>query len=333
MTETIIPSLVRVSLGSAIILGLTKGKLDAKPSTVYLLTYCPTRCSADCGFCSQARTSKSRGDLLSRVMWPTFSIEEVIEKLKLTTEKTMIKRICIQAINYPTVFNDVMGLINRLRSEVNIPISVSCQPLGLEQIMQLGESGVDRIGIPLDTPTEELFKKVKGELYLWERQIEALKDAIKILGHRHVSTHLIVGLGERDDELLRMIQRLVDIGVYPGLFAFTPIVGTRMAKHPRPPLKRYRKIQLAHYLITDKMSHFKDMRFDEKGFIIDFGVKDVILREVINMGTAFMTSGCPGCNRPYYNERPSGPLYNYPRKPSVKELAEIERQIIGRNDL
>ena len=27
---------------------------------------------------------------------------------------------------------------------------------------------------------------------------------------------------------------------------------------------------------------------------------------------AVLTSGCPGCNRPFYNERPRGPIYNYP---------------------
>lgn len=55
---------------------------------------------------------------------------------------------------------------------------------------------------------------------------------------------------------------------------------------------------------------------------------DAALRKVINMGTAFMASGCPGCNRPYYNERPGGPLFNYPRRPSEKELAEAEKQIM-----
>ena len=39
----------------------------------------------------------------------------------------------------------------------------------------------------------------------------------------------------------------------------------------------------------------------------------------------FETSGCPGCNRPYYNERPGGMLYNYPRPLTAAEAArEIE---------
>jgi biotin synthase-related radical SAM superfamily protein len=36
-------------------------------------------------------------------------------------------------------------------------------------------------------------------------------------------------------------------------------------------------------------------------------------------GEAFETSGCADCNRPYYNEQPGGPLYNYPRPLTSEE--------------
>jgi biotin synthase len=66
------------------------------------------------------------------------------------------------------------------------------------------------------------------------------------------------------------------------------------------------------------------MDFDEEGCIRDFGMDDQTLLQVVRTGEPFLTSGCPSCNRPYYNEKPSGPIYNYPRKISQKELSEIE---------
>jgi biotin synthase len=36
-----------------------------------------------------------------------------------------------------------------------------------------------------------------------------------------------------------------------------------------------------------------------------------------------MTSGCPNCNRPYYNETPSGPILNYPFVPDKDALTGI----------
>ncbi|MEM4243701.1 MAG: radical SAM protein, partial [Candidatus Bathyarchaeia archaeon] len=41
----------------------------------------------------------------------------------------------------------------------------------------------------------------------------------------------------------------------------------------------------------------------------------------------FLTSGCPACNRPFYNEKPSGPIYNYPRAVRSEEIKMIKREL------
>jgi len=141
-----------------------------------------------------------------------------------------------------------------------------------------------------------------------------------------VSTHLIAGLGESERDIIQTIQWCVDIGVYPSLFAFTPMAGTSLEKHPPPPLSYYRKLQVAHFLITKRKTPYENMRFSEDGRLIDFGVPKEVVQRVIRSGRPFLTSGCPGCNRPYYNERPGGPIYNYPRQPLREEIIEIERE-------
>jgi biotin synthase-related radical SAM superfamily protein len=326
------PSKIRVSIGSAMLLGLAKGKMDAQPTTLYLLTYHKGKCVANCGFCSQARTSTSRADMLSRVTWPPFSTKQVLEGIKAAVDRRLIERVCVQAMNYRGVVKDLVGLVKEVR-RVTIPISVSCQPLTERQINRFSEVGVDRICIPLDLPTKELFEQVKGTLagapYRWERHLEALEQAIHVFGRGRVSTHLIVGLGESDKELTEMFQVLVDMGVYPSLFAFTPIPGTRMAERSQPPIQRYRRIQIAHHVITTGLTRIEQMEFDGASNLLGLGVTEDALMAVIRSGLPFMTSGCPGCNRPYYNERPGGPIYNFPRKPNMDELTRIERQLTG----
>jgi biotin synthase len=327
-----LPDKIRVSVGSAIVLELMRGKLDALPTTIYLLTYQAGKCSANCGFCPQARESKSRADMLSRVTWPTSLTGQVLQKMKDIDKKGLIKRICIQALNYPTVFNDVLNLVKEIRSIVDLPVSVSCQPFSEEEMKKLAQIGVDRIGIPLDAATEDVFDKVKGFLadgpYKWKEQREALKRAVKIFGEGKVSTHLIVGLGETEEEMIKMIQSCVDNGVCPGLFSFTPIPGTALESGSQPSLGIYRRIQVAHYLITNGRIRHENMRFNTDGCLTDFGVSKDELLQVIGSGKPFLTSGCPNCNRPYYNERPSGPLYNYPRMLLPEEINEIEKQIL-----
>jgi len=197
---------------------------------------------------------------------------------------------------------------------------------------KLAEAGVQRISIPLDAVTEEIFNRVKGaEIggpYRWNRHLKALVEAVETFGRNNVSTHLIAGLGENGEEFVKMIQKCVDLGVYPALFAFTPLPGTLLSDRQPPPIRYYRKLQLAHYLITRRIRRFEDMTFKD-GDLIDFGLSEEDLRRIIRKGEPFMTSGCPGCNRPYYNERPSGPLYNIPRNPTRREISEIEKLLCG----
>ena len=140
-------------------------------------------------------------------------------------------------------------------------------------------------------------------------------------------SYLIVGLGETEREMVNIIQKCVDIGVLPALFAFTPISGTALERVPQPSIQKYRRIQIARHLIVHEIARYEDMRFDEEGCISDFSVDEQTLLQIIQMGEPFLTSGCPNCNRPYYTEKPSGPIYNYPKGISKKELSEIESQL------
>jgi biotin synthase len=326
-----VPRVIRVSIGSAMVLGLLKGKLDAVPTTAYLMTYRKGKCVANCGFCPQARASYGRADMLSRVSWPVFPAESVLDGIEKAVREGRMKRVCLQALNYPEVFKHLTCIVNAIHKKTDIPISVSCQPLNSDNIRFLAEAGVERIGIPLDAATEELFDKVKGSSaggpYSWKKQFDLLDRAVKIFGRGKVSTHLIVGLGETEEEMARLIQQCVDMGVLPALFAFTPISGTALERMPQPSIQKYRQIQIARHLIVHGTARCESMRFDGEERISDFGVDKRTLLQIIRAGEPFLTSGCPDCNRPYYNEKPSGPIYNYPRGLTEKEFSHVLREL------
>jgi biotin synthase-related radical SAM superfamily protein len=331
MSAPCFPERVRVSTGSAIVLGLLKGRLDAKPTTAYLLMCRNEKCSANCSFCPQARESRGRADKLSRVTWPTFPTKQVVKCIERTARGDEVKRVCIQSLNYPEAFDDVLCLVKEIRYRTMVPISVSCKPLDSQKMKELADAGVNRISIALDAATEKIFASIKGRNiggpYRWETQRKALDEAVKVFGEGSVSTHLIVGLGENEKEICQTIQWCIDSGIYPGLFAFTPIPGTALENNPPPSLSSYRRVQLAHYLLTRKKTRIENMEFYSNGCLTGFGVSKEQLLGIIDNGEPFLTSGCPGCNRPYYNERPGGPLYNYPRQMLPEEIEEAKRML------
>jgi len=65
-----------------------------------------------------------------------------------------------------------------------------------------------------------------------------------------------------------------------------------------------------------------------KGDIVKFKLNKLDLWNIVDNTNAFITSGCPGCNRPYYTSRPSGPIYNYPRNLNKNEKETIYQSLL-----
>ncbi|MCW3983084.1 MAG: radical SAM protein [Candidatus Bathyarchaeota archaeon] len=319
-----LPDRIRVSIGTAVVLGLAEAKLDAAPTTAYLMTYSTDKCRANCGFCPQAKGSKSSAQLLSRVTWPIYPTAQVIAALATAVGQKRIQRVCIQTLNYPDVFDHLEAVVSEIKGLMDVPVSVSCQPQAAENVARLKAAGVDRLGIALDGATKAVFDQVKGGCYCWETQFRLFREALAVFGEGNVSTHVIVGLGETEREVVEIVGRCVDLGVLPALFAFTPVRGTALERNSPPELAAYRRLQLARYLIVNGKTTPQNMTFDGNGRIVHFGLTSADLETIIASGAPFQTSGCPHCNRPYYNEKPSGPIYNYPKKLSGEEIRKTK---------
>jgi biotin synthase len=319
---------IRVSIGSASVLGLgSMVKFKDPPTTCYIMTYKNGRCTANCGFCPQARSSKSSEEMLSRVTWPIFPFKDYLTKLKYLHSSEQFKRICIQTLNYPKNFQDLMEIITGIKNSIDIPISIAIPPMSKERLRELKLVGVQRVGIALDGITPEIFKKIKGDdvngPYNWDQHFQKLMEASEIFSEGFVSTHLIIGLGEKEKEVITRIEELHNLKILISLFAFTPIKGTKFENISKLSLLTFRKLQLGRFLIVNKEKNQKDFTFSTKGDIVRINISKKELKDIINDTEAFLTSGCPGCNRPYYTSKPSGPIYNYPRKIKESENEEI----------
>ena len=325
---------IRISIGSASVLGLgSMVKFKAPPTTCYIMTYKEGHCTANCGFCPQARSSKSSEEMLSRVTWPIFPFKDYLTKLKYLQSSKQFKRICIQTLNYPENFKDLMEIITQIRRNVKIPISVAIPPMSKDRLKELKLVGVQRVGIALDGTTPEIFKKIKGDdvngPYKWDQHFQKLMEAIDIFSEGFVSTHLIIGLGEKEKDVIFRIEELHNLTILVSLFAFTPIKGTKFEDMSQPSILNFRKLQLGRHLIVTKGKSRSDFTFNTKGDIVRFYIIKKELKDIINDTDAFLTSGCPGCNRPYYTSKPSGPIYNYPKEIKESENEEIYNLLNG----
>jgi len=305
---------VYVSTGTCGVLGLAEVRMDAAPTTAYLML--GGRCNMNCAFCAQARDSGAPAQALSRIIWPPFPREEVISALAEAYSHGRVRRCCLQVTVSKESFRQTLTLLQEIKSVCDMPVDASFRPQDTHQVETLFTAGLDHLGFGLDAACARVFRRVKGGS--WTQSWRLIAEA----AHRfpgHVAAHLIVGLGETEREMINTVQKLHDLGVIIALFAFTPVRGTQMADREPPPLDTYRRIQAARWLIVHNMARLGDFSFSPDGRLLSLGRSD--WREVLSDGEAFRTSGCPDCNRPFYNERPGGVLYNYPRPLTPNEAA------------
>lgn len=306
---------IRVSLGTAVALELSDVRADVLPTTAYLMV--GDRCQRDCAFCAQARSSTARADALSRVTWPWYDEAAVLDALARTADSSRVRRVCFQATASPGAVEEVARVASALRAIADLPVSASVWLTSLAEVGALLAAGVNRVGLSLDAASPVVYRAVKGG------DLDVAWAFLATAAQRHpgrIATHLIVGLGESEREMVAAIQRAHDLGVTVGLFAFTPVRGTALAHRPPPAIEHYRRMQVARYLIVH--GHDVRFRFDDAGRLVGFGVAEEELGDLLADGGAFRTSGCPDCNRPYYNERPGGVMYNYARPLTAAEAAQ-----------
>ena len=286
------------------------------PTTAYLML--GGRCLMNCAFCAQARDSQASALSLSRVTWPEYALEVVAARLADAAARGVVRRACLQVTVTGDAFHRALAVLRMVKGASELPFDVAILPQDLQQVRQLLAEGADHIGFGLDAACERVFRQAKGGS--WVRSLSLVEETARAFPGR-AALHLIVGLGETEREMVERIQWARDRGVTVGLFAFTPVRGTHLRDLPPPAMAVYRRMQAARWLIVHDLMRAEKMVFDAAGQLLALG------GQVPLTGQAFETSGCPDCNRPYYNEQPGGPLFNYPRPLTSEEAARAIQEM------
>jgi len=304
-------SVWKLSAGTVGVVGTRTVKNEAPPTTAYVMI--GEKCRNNCRFCARSRDSQARSDLLSRVTWPDIPADEAVAGIAAAHASGRLKRACFQVVDSAGSLSAAVGAVERITAKSPVPVCVSSRITSVGQARELVAAGAQRICIALDAATPEVYGLVKeGD---WQVRRRLLADCARALPGR-VTTHLIVGLGESEAEMVDCLASCIADGITVGLFAFTPVRGTALAQQPPPAVGHYRRIQVAHFLLKNGFA--PSAVHCSQGRIVGFAVPD--LRGLLADGRAFETSGCPDCNRPFYNERPGGVMYNYPRPLTAAEV-------------
>lgn len=335
------PDWVRISMASAYALRYKSGRFsrDFDFGGINLLLNYDEGCLSDCGFCGLARTRPGNYSDKSfiRVEWPLVNTDDLVERMVRHHDK--LTRLCISMVTHGHSYRDTCDITARIVERVRAPLSILVAPptLNRERLIEFRRLGVDMIGIGLDAVTEDLFRSIRTDVpqggLKWDQYWDIVFTARELFGEWKVNVHTLVGLGERDADLLDIFVRLRDRQIFSYLFCFNPEPDSRMADHPKSPIARWRRVQLARHLIEVDGYGIDDFTLDDAGDLVDAGGDAATVEAAVAGGIPFMTNGCPGekgepgCTRPYGSYRPSEPFRDFPFAPTVSDIAEVRAQL------
>jgi biotin synthase len=277
------------------------------------------------------------------VDWPIYAIKDIVGELQ---RNDTILRVCISMVTNKRAPRDTLVVIDQLeRAEKDISVLVAPTMIDRLWLEKIHDTSVDKVGIAVDAATPELFREYRGKgvngPHRWDHYWQIFKDSISFFGAENTGIHLITGLKETERDIVKIIQKVRDMGSDTHLFSFFPEKGSDLENLPQPGIGTYRRVQLARELIFQQESSYEKMDFNEDGQIIGFGTPENVLNRIIEDGTAFMTQGCKNthgfitCNRPYSNCTPfqaaKGELRNFPFKPTHNDIIIIKKQLADYN--
>ena len=345
------PEYVQMSTAAAITLGLVPGTMHRTPCThcLNLLVTYAEGCRANCAYCGLARHREEARDYADRnfirVDWPTASYDEIIERVKEGKDGGQFQRMCISQITHPNSDEDTYVLLDKWVKEVpHVPVSILSNPttLGYDDLVKMRDMGADIFTVALDAVTPEIFDRTRGKAvdspHTFETYWRAIEWAAEIFGPEKFGAHLICGMGETEQEMLEVCQKIKDLGGHNHMFAFFPEQGSLMEDWEPVDKGQWRRVQLARFIIDYAGGRYDDMTFNEAGQVTGYGLPQDEVEQLIASGKPFQTSGCPGkddeevsaCNRPYGDSSPTD-ILSFPFALNSTDVSYVRRQMAGEN--
>ncbi len=132
----------------------------------------------------------------------------------------------------------------------NIPIGASLKIPSRDQLLRLKEAGISEMRLNIETYNTELANYLMPNKNLNEI-LYSIEQAVTIFGREKVSSNIIIGLGESDEDILDGVKRLAEMGALSTLYPYDSI-GVLNECFKRPSDDRIYNLAIEHKKILKK---------------------------------------------------------------------------------
>jgi len=214
------------------------------PEQIFFALY--RNCSMGCKFCP----------LSKRIDNPHYSLERIYARIK-AINIDQVKSIGItsaypQSLSARDIVDEIIFLIEKLKQLVgtSIPIGVSVKSPSKDDLLRLKECGVREVRLNVEIFNDELSKRLMPHKYNQDI-LQSIASACEIFGKNFVSSNMLVGVGESDEDLINGVEALAALGAVATLYPYDIVEGS-FEQFARPSAGRLYNLSIAQKKMFDK---------------------------------------------------------------------------------
>lgn len=207
-------------------------------------------CKVGCKFCP---LNVTQGELIH------YSLDSIYYDIDMSSDKSYSSIGITTSIPYSLSSNDVADemifVVRKIREKVgyDIPIGVSTKIPSESAIKRLKDAGANEIRLNIEVPNQAIAQKLMPNKSLEEIYC-SLTIACKVFGRGKVSSNIVLGLGESDQDVIYAVRRLAEMGAIATLYPFDPFdnSGLVAARFSRPNAERIYRLAISQKEILDE---------------------------------------------------------------------------------
>lgn len=214
------------------------------PEQIFLLLY--KNCSNRCLFCPLTYVSDK-----SHYSWEQIQ-NKIYQNIKYGIKSISFTTSCPLDKTQDDLVDEIADIAiktRRLFGE-NIMIGASLKTPSKKQLLYLKEAGINEIRLNVETYNWELAQRLMPNKNL-NKILHSIEQAVNIFGKEKVSSNILIGLGESDDDILDGVNRLAEMGALSTLYPYDPIEGLNES-FSRPSADRIYHLAIEHKKILQK---------------------------------------------------------------------------------
>lgn len=122
------------------------------------------------------------------------------------------------AKNVNETIKKMSEIVKGVRKELNCEIGVEPYTTNIEHLKKLRNAGATELKLNIQSFDKKIFEKICPNLN-YNKIKRGLKEGVKIFGKNKVCSNVILGLGEKEKEVIKGIEEFAKIGILTNLRA------------------------------------------------------------------------------------------------------------------